>query len=45
MIEKTEKKAFNATKGAFLGFIYGTGFNLLVGLAMFLVVLIDIFLK
>lgn len=40
-----KKKAFNATKGAFLGFIYGTGFNLLVGLAMFLVVLIDIFTK
>ena len=44
--DKTDKKkAFNATKGAFLGFIYGTGFNLLVGLAMFLVVLIDIFTK
>ena len=42
---KDRIKAFNATKGAFLGFIYGTGFNLLVGLAMFLVVLIDIFLK
>ena len=36
------KKAFNATKGALIGFIYGTGFNFLVGLAMFLVVLIDI---
>ena len=44
--DKTDKKkAFNATKGAFFGFIYGTGFNLLVGLAMFLVVLIDIFTK
>ncbi len=40
-----KKKAFNATKGAFIGFIYGTGFNLLVGLAMFLVVLIDILKK
>lgn len=36
------KKAYNATKGALVGFIYGTGFNLLVGLAMFLVVLIDL---
>ncbi|MCG2793064.1 MAG: DUF456 domain-containing protein [Weeksellaceae bacterium] len=32
------KKAFNSMKGAFIGFIYGTGFNLMVGLAMFLVV-------
>lgn len=38
-----KQKAFNATKGALIGFIYGTGFNLLVGLAMFLVVIIDIF--
>lgn len=37
-----KQKAFNATKGALIGFIYGTGFNLLVGLAMFLVVLINI---
>lgn len=36
------KKAFNSTKGAFIGFLYGTGFNLMVGLAMFLVVVIDI---
>ncbi len=36
------KKAWNSTKGAFIGFIYGTGFNFVVGLAMFLVVLIDI---
>lgn len=34
-----KKKAFNATKGAFIGFIMGTGFNLIVGLAMFLIVL------
>lgn len=38
-----KKKAWNSTKGAFIGFIYGTGFNLVVGLAMFLVVLIDLF--
>lgn len=44
--DKTDKKkALNATKGALIGFIYGTGFNLLVGLAMFLVVVIDIVWK
>lgn len=37
------KKAFNSMKGAFIGFIYGTGFSFIVGLAMFLVVLFDIF--
>ncbi len=35
---KDKKKAFNSMKGAFVGFIYGTGFSLMVGLAMFLVV-------
>lgn len=40
---KDKKKAWNSTKGAFIGFLYGTGFNFMVGLAMFLVVLIDIF--
>lgn len=40
---KDKKKAWNSTKGALIGFLYGTGFNLIVGLAMFLVVLIDIF--
>lgn len=38
-----KKKAWNSTKGAFVGFLYGTGFNFIVGLAMFLVVVIDIF--
>ena len=38
-----KKKAFNSTKGAFVGFIYGTGFNFIVGVAMFLVVIIDIY--
>ena len=38
-----KQKALKATKGAFIGFIYGTGFNLMIGLAMFLVVLINIF--
>jgi uncharacterized protein YqgC (DUF456 family) len=37
-----KKKAWNSTKGAFIGFIYGTGFNFIVALAMFLVVLFDI---
>ena len=37
-----KKKAWNSTKGAFIGFLYGTGFNIFVGLAMFLVVLFDI---
>lgn len=36
-------KAWNSVKGAFFGFIYGTGFNLLVGLAMLLVVTLNIF--
>ncbi|WP_144281218.1 DUF456 domain-containing protein [Chryseobacterium echinoideorum] len=36
-------KAWKSTKGAFIGFLYGTGFNLVVGIAMFLVVLLDIF--
>lgn len=35
------KKAWNSTKGALIGFLYGTGFNFIVGLAMFLVVLLD----
>lgn len=38
-----KQKAWNATKGAFFGFLYGTGFSMMVGLAMFLVVLMDIF--
>lgn len=38
-----KKKAWNSTKGALIGFLYGTGFSFIVGLAMFLVVLIDIF--
>lgn len=38
-----KKKALNSTKGAFIGFIYGTGFNFIVALAMFLVVILDMF--
>ena len=38
-----KKKAFNSTKGALIGFIYGTGFNFIVGVAMLLVVIIDIY--
>lgn len=39
---KDKKKAFNSVKGAFVGFIYGTGFNFVVGLAMLLTVIFDI---
>ncbi|GEN76467.1 DUF456 domain-containing protein [Chryseobacterium hagamense] len=38
---KDMTKAWQSTKGAFVGFIYGTGFSLVVGIAMFLVVLLD----
>ena len=38
-----KNKAWNSTKGALIGFLYGTGFNFIVGLAMFLVVLLDMF--
>ncbi len=34
---------FNDKKKAFNGFLLGTGFSFVVGLAMFLVVLINIF--
>ncbi len=37
------KKAFNSVKGALVGFIYGVGFNLTVGLAMLILVIADIF--
>ena len=40
--QKDKKKAWNSTKGAFIGFLYGTGFSFVVGLAMFLVVIYDI---
>lgn len=39
---KDKQKALNSVKGAFVGFIFGTGFNFMVGLAMFLVVVINI---
>jgi uncharacterized protein YqgC (DUF456 family) len=38
---KDMTKAWKSTKGAFIGFIYGTGFSLVVGVAMFLVVVLD----
>ena len=38
-----KKKAWNSTKGAMIGFLYGTGFNFIVGVAMLLVVIIDLF--
>lgn len=39
---KDINKALKSTKGAFVGFIYGTGFSLVVGVAMFLVVLFNV---
>ncbi|MCU7614910.1 DUF456 domain-containing protein [Chryseobacterium sp. GMJ5] len=38
---KDMNKALRSTKGAFIGFLYGTGFSLVVGVAMFLVVVLD----
>jgi uncharacterized protein YqgC (DUF456 family) len=38
---KDMNKALKSTKGAFIGFIYGTGFSLVVGVAMFLVVILN----
>lgn len=38
---KDMNKALRSTKGAFTGFLYGTGFSLVVGVAMFLVVVLD----
>lgn len=38
---KDMDKALKSTKGALIGFIYGTGFSLVIGVAMFLVVLLD----
>lgn len=39
---KDMKKALKSTKGAFIGFLYGTGFSFVVGVAMFLVVVLDL---
>lgn len=38
---KDVQKALRSTKGAFIGFLYGTGFNLAVGIAMLLVVILN----
>ena len=38
---KDMNKALQSTKGAFIGFIYGTGFSMVVGLAMLFVVVLD----
>lgn len=40
-----KKKALNSVKGALIGFVYGTGFNMVVGLAMLMVVLYDLIFK
>lgn len=39
---KDMNKALKSTKGAFIGFIYGTGFSFVVGVAMLFVVVLDI---
>lgn len=39
---KDTKKALYAVKGAFIGFLYGTGFSFVVGTAMLLAVVVDI---
>lgn len=36
-----KEKAINSVKGALVGFLYGTGFNFLIGLAMLFVVIWD----
>lgn len=36
------KKALYTVKGAFIGFLYGTGFSFVVGMAMLLAVVVDI---
>lgn len=41
--QKDKQKALNSVKGAFIGFVYGTGFSFVIALAMFLVVLVDMF--
>lgn len=38
---KDMNKALRSTKGAFIGFIYGTGFSFVIGVAMLLVVILD----
>ncbi|ASK30133.1 hypothetical protein CEY12_08400 [Chryseobacterium sp. T16E-39] len=38
---KDMDKALKSTKGAFIGFIYGTGFSFVIGVAMFLVVVLN----
>lgn len=35
------QKAINSTKGALIGFIYGTGFSIMVGIAMLTVVVLN----
>lgn len=39
------QKAIKSVKGAFIGFLYSTGFNFLVGFAMLMVILIDLLKK
>jgi uncharacterized protein YqgC (DUF456 family) len=39
---KDTTKAWKSTKGALIGFLYGTGFSFVVGVAMLLVVILDL---
>lgn len=36
-------QAFSSTKGAFLGFIYGTGFSFLIGITNFVIIILDLY--
>lgn len=40
---KDMNKALKSTKGAFIGFIYGTGFSFVIGVAMLMVVVLNMF--
>lgn len=40
--KKDKKKAWNSAKGAFIGFLYGTGFNFLIGVSILCIVLYDL---
>lgn len=36
------QRALSSTKGAFIGFLYGTGFSFLINIAIFTIVILDI---
>lgn len=41
--QNNPQRAISSTKGAFIGFLYGTGFSFLVSIAIFVIVIIDLF--